>query len=50
MYIGQVYTKGVAGVVVRPAIGLIKGCAVGVTEVTDCCTRVIQAVFVTLAA
>ena len=50
MYVGQVYAKGAAGVAAWPAIGLTRGCAVGVTEVADCYTKAIWAVFMALAA
>ena len=49
MYVGQVYTKAVAGVVVWPAVEVTKGYMVGVVWVADC-TGAVWAVFVALAA
>ena len=44
------YIKGAVGVVVWLAVGLTGGCVVGVAKVADCCTGVVWAVFVALAA
>ena len=50
MYIGQACIRGIVGVATQLAVGLTRGCAVGVTKVANCYTGAVQAVFIALAA